>query len=96
MPDVCRNGISTDCRCEGGDLALACYAVTLPFNLVEFKVQPIASQFYSQALQSLSIRKINTLDQAILSLSKKIPLLKQEGRREELSMFQRNIYKMKN
>lgn len=92
MPDVCRNGISIDCRCEGGDLALACYAVTLPFNLVEFKVQPIASQFYSQALQSLSIRKINTLDQAILSLSKKIPLLKQEGRRERNYLCFKEIF----
>lgn len=81
---------------RGGDLALSCYAVTLPFNSVEFKVQPIASQFYSWALQSLFIRKVNALHQASLSLSKKIPLLKQEAERDELSMFQRNVYKMKN
>lgn len=53
VPDVCRKGISNDCRCERGDLGLSCYAVTLPFNFVELKVQPIASQFYSWALQSL-------------------------------------------
>lgn len=44
---------------RGGDLGLSCYAVTLPFHSVESKLQPTASELYSPALQSLSIRKVN-------------------------------------
>lgn len=82
-PDVCRNGISNDCRCEGGDLGLSCYVVTLPFMLccyltIQFCRTQSATNCKSILQQSISepIRNINTLNQAILSLSKKIPLLK--------------------
>lgn len=44
---------------RGGDLGLSYPAVTLPFHFVESNVQPTVSEFYSPALQILSVRKVN-------------------------------------
>lgn len=75
VPDVCRNGIYNDCRCErgwSGPFMLCCYFT------IQFCTTQSATNCKSILQQSITepIRNISTLNQAIPSLSKKIPLLK--------------------